>query len=74
MSPLWKIFGYIRQNCKEWVRTKPEAGRRPETPQASQETRNKLKANRAEVRWRESSSSDSESSSWDSEPHDVGEF
>ena len=51
-------FGHIRRNCKEWVRTKSEARRKPETPQASQETRNKLKANRAEVRRRDSSSSD----------------
>ena len=53
-------FGHIRRNCKEWVRTKPEARRKPETPQASQETRNKLKANRVEVRQRDSSSSDSD--------------
>ena len=53
-------FGDIRRNSKEWVRTKPEARRKPETPQASQETRNKLKANRAEVRRRDSGSSDSD--------------
>ena len=53
-------FGHIRLNYKEWVRTKSEARKKPETPQASQETRNKLKANRAEVKWRDSRSSDSD--------------
>ena len=53
-------FGHIRRDCKEWVRTKPEARKKPATPQASQDTRNKLKANRAEVRRRDSGSSDSD--------------
>ena len=53
-------FGHIRRNCKEWVRTKPEARKKPATPQASQDTRNKLKANRAEARGTDSSCSDSD--------------
>ena len=53
-------FGHIRRNCKNLVRTKPEARRKPETPQASQEIRNKLKANRAVVRRRDCGSLDSD--------------
>ena len=38
-------FGHIRRNCNEWVRTKPEGDQRHHK-RVSQETRNKLKANR----------------------------
>ena len=44
-------LGHIRRSCNERVRTKINTSQK--------ETNNKLKANRDEVRWRDSSSSDS---------------
>ena len=47
-------FGHIRRTCKEWDRKKSDSSQK--------ESKNvKLKANRAEVRRRDSSSSDSDS-------------
>ena len=47
-------FGHIRRNCKEWARKKSDSSQK--------ETKTvKLKVNRAEVRQRDSSSSDSDS-------------
>ena len=55
-------FGHIRRNCKEWARKKYDSSHK--------ETKTvRLKANRAEVRQRDSNSPDSDS---EGEPRDVG--
>lgn len=54
-------FGHIRQNCNEWIKPSQCNERvRTKFNTSQKETRNKLKANKAEVRRRDSSSSESD--------------
>ena len=54
-------FGHIRRNCNEWIKlSQCNEWVRTKFSTSQKETRNKLKANKAEVRRRDSSSSESD--------------